>query len=140
MPIAVELVCVGKLKNSALKELENHYLKQLNFINLEVIEVKNLNDKIFENLNKDQIFLLTEQAQEFDSIEFSKFIEKKYNQISKKLVFFISDAVGFTKEQKSKYHKISLSKLTFPHKIARLIFIEQIYRAQSLLTSHPYHN
>jgi 23S rRNA (pseudouridine1915-N3)-methyltransferase len=60
---------------------------------------------------------------------------------SSRVIFLIAGAEGFSQEVlKASQEKISLSELTFPHKIARLLLVEQIYRAQTIRSGHPYHN
>ena len=76
----------------------------------------------------------------FQAVELADFIVKKGNMGSKKLVFLIGGAFGLDEAVlKRADHKWSLSKLTFPHQIVRLLLAEQIYRAWSLSNNHPYH-
>ncbi|MEX1099667.1 MAG: 23S rRNA (pseudouridine(1915)-N(3))-methyltransferase RlmH, partial [Bacteriovoracaceae bacterium] len=83
---------------------------------------------------------LTEAGQERDSRNFSKWLFEKL-ETSRQLVFIIAGAEGFERGVlNASQEKLSLSKLTFPHKLARLLFIEQIYRAITIKENHPYHN
>ena len=88
------------------------------------------------NPKKESIILLDERGKEMSSITFAHFIEKQ----EKDLCFIEGGATGFPKELYDTPHqKLSLSHMTFPHEIARILLIEQIYRAQQILAKHPYH-
>jgi len=147
----VHLITVGKLKNKELEKIEMDYLKRVT--NLKVHEVKakaenkNLEGKVviskIEELTKGSNsypIVLTEWGKEYTSTEFSKFVFSKIES-GLNIVFVICGAEGPSEELLS-YSKsqFSLSKLTFPHKIARLLFIEQFYRAITIHNNHPYHN
>ena len=89
----------------------------------------------------DFIVLLDERGKEFTSVEFAEYIEKKTHTGSKRLVFVIGGAYGFSSAVYEAVHeKIALSKMTFPHQLIRLIFIEQLYRAMTILNNEPYHH
>lgn len=78
---------------------------------------------------------LDEKGESLDSLAFSQILEK-----NKRINFFIGGAYGFSKEFLQKANKIiSLSKLTYAHKIAKLVLFEQIYRALCINKNHPYH-
>lgn len=89
----------------------------------------------------DYLVLLDEQGKEFTSVQFANYIEKKTHTVSKRLVFVIGGPYGFSA---SVYHKalekISLSKMTFSHQMIRLFFVEQLYRAMTILNNEPYHH
>ena len=89
----------------------------------------------------DCIVLLDEHGKEFTSVKFAEYIEKKTHTSSKRLVFVIGGAYGFSPAVYQAAHdKIALSKMTFPHQLVRLIFIEQLYRAMTILHNEPYHH
>lgn len=89
----------------------------------------------------DYIILLDEKGKSLNSIEFSGFIQQKMNESRKCLVFIIGGAYGFTDEMFSKAdYIISLSPLTFSHQIVRLVFMEQLYRAMTIIKGEPYHH
>lgn len=89
----------------------------------------------------DYVVLLDERGKEFSSMQFSTYIEKKTHTVAKRLVFIIGGPYGFSKEVYDKANeKISLSKMTFSHQMIRLIFIEQLYRAMTILNNEPYHH
>ena len=87
------------------------------------------------------VILLDEGGQSFCSNQFAKHIEKKRNTLVNKLVFVIGGPYGFSDAVKARANeKISLSKMTFTHQMVRLIFVEQLYRAMTILNNHPYHH
>ena len=89
----------------------------------------------------DYIVLLDERGKEFTSVKFAEFIEKKIHTGSKRLVFVIGGAYGFSPAvYEAAHEKIALSKMTFPHQLIRLIFVEQLYRAMTILHNEPYHH
>lgn len=137
----VFLLCPFKVKDKNILSLESEYLKRITEIDFKILEVKdkdNVAQKIKE-LGKASVILLEEKGKEFDSVEFSSFLENQMNT-SSKLIFVMGSADGHSSETiKLKSDSLSLSRLTFPHQLARLLFIEQIYRALSILKKHPYH-
>lgn len=85
--------------------------------------------------------LLDEHGKEYKSIEFASLIDKKMQTVAKRLVFVVGGPYGFSEDvYKRANEKISLSKMTFPHDLIRLIFVEQLYRAFSILNHEPYHH
>ena len=99
--------------------------------------------RLFESriADVDEIVLLDEKGLEYTSESFSRKVEIWMNSGKKRLVFIIAGPYGFSNEMiiKAK-HRISLSKMTFTHQMVRLIFIEQFYRAISILKGLPYHH
>jgi 23S rRNA (pseudouridine1915-N3)-methyltransferase len=98
--------------------------------------------KILESLKEgDFTILLDEKGKEFRTVEFSSWLGNRLMQPGKRLVFVVGGAWGFAEEVCIKADmKISLSKMTFPHQLVRLIFIEQLYRALSIIKGSPYHH
>ncbi|KXB75991.1 putative rRNA large subunit m3Psi methyltransferase RlmH [Prevotella amnii] len=88
----------------------------------------------------DTIILLDEKGTEFRSTEYAKWLKQKQS-ISRRLIFIIGGSYGFSKEIYERANeKISLSKMTFSHQMVRLIFVEQLYRACTILKGEPYHH
>ena len=89
----------------------------------------------------DFIVLLDEHGKERRSLEFADYMKHKMNTVNKRLVFIIGGPYGFSQKVYDAVHeKISMSKMTFSHQIIRLIFVEQIYRAMTILNGGPYHH
>ena len=98
-------------------------------------EAKKSYTSAFEKYQKGFCIALDERGKEFNSIEFSKIFDKESD-----IRFFIGGAYGFEEKFIKKSHIIlSLSRLTFAHKIALSVLLEQIYRALSIKNAHPYH-
>ena len=127
---------IGKVKKSWIREGINQYRKRMP--NLAIYEFKDYKVNNFKNVLSDNIIIcLSEEGKYFNSQEFSSLL---LNYENKKISFFIGDSDGLSNNFKSYSDLIlSLSPLTFPHDLARLILIEQIYRALSISQNSPYH-
>lgn len=89
----------------------------------------------------DFVVLLDEGGREFRSMEFAAYLEKKQSQVARRLVFIVGGPYGFSPDiYKLAREKVSLSKMTFSHQMVRLFFVEQIYRAMTILRGEPYHH
>lgn len=146
------LLVVGKLKDSHLEALEADYLKRIINPPLLIQEVKASaenkeaeGDALLKKIkeiapNGAHVIAMTEWGKKMTSVDFAEWTEGLI-QKPQKVIFVIAGAEGFSESfLKSIQEKISLSDLTFPHKLARLLLVEQIYRAQTIRQKHPYHN
>ena len=89
----------------------------------------------------DVVVLLDEGGKEMRSIEFADYMKRKMNTVNKRLVFVIGGPYGFSQRvYEPAQEKLSLSRMTFSHQMVRLIFVEQIYRAMTILNNGPYHH
>ncbi|TNE60445.1 MAG: 23S rRNA (pseudouridine(1915)-N(3))-methyltransferase RlmH [Bacteroidetes bacterium] len=89
----------------------------------------------------DYLVLLDERGKTFTSIEFAQWIERQLGRSSRRIIFLIGGAFGFAPEVYARANaEISLSRLTFSHQMVRLFFLEQLYRAMTILRNEPYHN
>ena len=89
----------------------------------------------------DDVILLDEKGKEFSSVAFSEIIEKKMLSSIKRMVFVVGGPYGFSQRIYDRANsKISLSAMTFSHQMIRVIFIEQLYRAFTILRGEPYHH
>ncbi len=154
----IHLIAVGKLKDRGLIQTEQDYLKRINRPSLLIHEVKadaqnpgNESQHVLKKINsicKDSspfLILLTEFSnQYFDSPKFSRWFYSIYKSQQKTIIFILGGATGHGQKvkelAKSSGEKFALSKLTFPHQLARILFVEQFYRAQTIENNHPYHN
>jgi len=98
--------------------------------------------KILELTGKDDyIVLLDERGKEFRTRELAEWIERKASVAGKRIVFVIGGPWGFSDEvYKAAHFSLSLSKLTFPHQLVRLLFAEQLYRVFTIIKREPYHH
>jgi 23S rRNA (pseudouridine1915-N3)-methyltransferase len=89
----------------------------------------------------DVVVLLDEGGKEMRSVEFAAYMERKMNTVNRRLVFVIGGAYGFSpKVYEAAMEKMSLSRMTFSHQMVRLVFVEQLYRAMTILRGEPYHH
>ena len=89
----------------------------------------------------DELFLLDEQGIESSSVEFARFLERKMIAGIKRMVVVIGGPYGFSGNVYARANgKLSLSRMTFSHQMVRLIFVEQLYRAMTILKGEPYHH
>ena len=154
----IELFVVGKTNHNYLSPGIEDYLKRINrYIQFSIRcisdakNTKNLSQQQQKNAegqnilvaidNSDYVVLLDEHGKEYKSIEFASLIDKKMQTVAKRLVFVVGGPYGFSEDvYKRANEKISLSKMTFPHDLIRLIFVEQLHRAFSILNHEPYHH
>ena len=124
---------IGKIKKNWIREGINQYKKRMP--DLIINESKSFN---IDNIRVNNIIIcLTEEGQSFNSIELTSLL---LNFKNKKINFLIGDTDGVSSDIKEQSDLVlSLSPLTFPHELARLILIEQIYRAISISNNSPYH-
>lgn len=154
----INLICIGKTDDKEIVSLIRYYLpripKHWNFELIEIPDVKNAKNlspdqlkkeeaKLFQNYidPSDLVILLDEKGKQFTSREFSEKIDFWMGSSVKKVSILIGGAYGFSEEMYQRSNeKISLSKMTFTHQMIRLFFVEQIYRAATILQGKPYHN
>ncbi len=154
----IKLLLIGKTDESYLKQGIEKYVNRLkHYLSFDFIIItdlkntKNLSEEqqkkkegelILNRLNSgDFVVLLDEKGKGFSSVDFSRFIEKQMITGLKNLVFIVGGPYGFSKQVHEKGNiKISLSKMTFSHQMVRLIFVEQLYRAMSIIKGEPYHH
>ena len=124
---------IGKIKKDWIREGINQYKKRMP--DLIINESKSFN---IDNIRVNNIIIcLTEEGKSFSSVELTSLL---LNFKNKKISFLIGGADGIPSDIKEKSHLLlSLSPLTFPHELARLILLEQIYRAISISNNSPYH-
>jgi 23S rRNA (pseudouridine1915-N3)-methyltransferase len=98
--------------------------------------------RITESVRKDDfVILLDEKGKEFRTVEFADFLKRKLMMPGKRILFVVGGPWGFSEEVlKCADLKISLSKMTFPHQLVRLLFTEQLYRAFTIIKGEPYHH
>ena len=152
--MTVTLVCIGKTTEKYVFEGMHIYTRRLahycrfNLIEVESgkgseIEIRKKESDILLNKieNKDVLILLDEKGKEFTSAEFAKAISNQQNISTKNLVFVIGGAYGFSEEVYKRANlKMALSKMTFPHQLVRVLFLEQLYRAFTILKGEKYHH
>ncbi len=155
--IKVKVVCVGKIKESYFVEAVKEYEKRLSkFCQFQIKEIKeeNFNDNPSESdikniINKEgenilrevkgQAYLLDLQGKAYSSQEFASLIKGNVDK-GNEITFIIGGSYGVSEEVKSKVqNKITFSKMTFPHTLFRVMLVEQIYRAYTIINGAKYH-
>lgn len=153
----IVLLMTGKTNQKYLQEGIDLYAKRIQFylpFELEVIPEKKITGKpgidhhkkqdseaIEKRIRKDDfVILLDEKGKEFDSIDFAKYMETCFHYGKKRMLFVTGGAFGLTDELKSKYQNIAMSKMTFSHQLIRLVFVEQLYRALTIIKGESYHH
>ena len=154
----IKLIAVGKTDNPALQQLISTYEKRLSYyINFELQLLPDIKNS--KSLSEEQqkikegelilsyvepshhLILLDERGKEYTSIAFADELQKKMNTGIKQLTFVIGGPYGFSQAVYQRANsKLSLSKLTFSHQMIRLFFVEQLYRAFTILNNEPYHH
>jgi len=156
--VNIKLIAVGKTDNPALQQLISTYEKRLSYyINFELQLLPDIKNS--KSLSEEQqkikegeiilsyvepshhLILLDERGKEYTSIAFADELQKKMNTGIKQLTFVIGGPYGFSQAVYQRANsKLSLSKLTFSHQMIRLFFVEQLYRAFTILRNEPYHH
>lgn len=154
----IHLIMVGKTTDPNVKALIDDYSSRLKHyapFEAEVIpELKNAKslteaqqktkegELILKTLKPtDQVYLLDEGGREYRSVEFARFIGQSQQKVAQRLVFIIGGPYGFSSEvYAAAKGKVSLSKMTFSHQMVRAFFVEQLYRAMTILRGEPYHH
>lgn len=143
------IIAVGLLKKGPEKDLIDHYLKQKNVFEIDEIDARKFSsqadwqseiEKKLEN-NKGFTIFMDETGKEFSSEKFAEFIEEKQLIGISDLTFVIGGADGFEASFLKKYAdlKLCLGRMTWPHMMARVMLVEQLYRALQIIDKHPYH-
>jgi len=156
----VKIICIGDLKKNYLKDAINEYSKRLKpYCELKIVEIpeyklpknpsrstiekalENESSKIIEKIAKAEYNIaLCIEGKQFSSVEFSKIISNTSINGFSTINFIIGSSFGLSETIKEKSNlKLSLSSMTFSHQIARVLLLEQIYRAFNILSGGKYH-
>ena len=152
--MTITLICTGKTSKKYVTEGMKLYLERLkHYCKFDLIEIeagkgvetqirKKETESILKRVGeKDFLILLDEKGKGMSSVEFADLISHHQNISTKNLVFVIGGAYGFSEEVYKRANlKIALSKMTFPHQLVRIIFLEQFYRAMTILKGEKYHH
>jgi 23S rRNA (pseudouridine1915-N3)-methyltransferase len=123
-----EVVTLPDIKNPGSLPVQEQKIK----------EGKKLIQLLFSD---DYVVLLDEKGKELRTVEFSRWMEKTFMISRKRIVFVIGGPWGFSEEVYDRADfRISLSKMTFPHQLVRLLFLEQLYRVFTIIRGEPYHH
>jgi 23S rRNA (pseudouridine1915-N3)-methyltransferase len=134
--VRILVVAVGRLRPPFADDVQ-HYQKLLaRHVRLELVEVRE--DEQVGRRVPDRAFvsLLHRDGQGMDSIQFSRFLEQR-RQSGRDLCFLIGGPYGLDLDDVD--HRVSLGTMTLPHQLARVVLLEQLYRAHKILAGEPYH-
>ena len=141
-------ISVGKQNDSDIADAVADYTKRIGryfLVEWKIIptsDVEKEAESILKTLNNgDFVVVLDDKGKELNTIELSEFIEKRMSASDKRIVFVIGGAYGLSRSLTERANfKWSLSRLTFPHQLVRLILAEALYRAISVIKKEPYHH
>ncbi|MBQ3260881.1 MAG: 23S rRNA (pseudouridine(1915)-N(3))-methyltransferase RlmH [Alistipes sp.] len=154
----IDLIVVGKTDMREVESLVTMYAKRINFYckfsittlpdvkNTKSLSIKQQRTTEGEAILRqvadgDYVMLLDERGEEFRSLDFAQWLQKRLNSGIRRLVLVIGGPYGFSEEVYARANgKLSLSRMTFSHQIVRAIFTEQLYRAFAILNNDPYHH
>ncbi len=154
----INLLLTGKTTDKNVSELADLYISRINKYSVfEVItlpELKNTKNMLVKDqkmkegqkilqaiTSEDYVILLDEKGKEFRTSEFSGLMEKTFMLPKKRIIFVIGGPWGFSDEVYNRADiKMSLSRMTFPHQLVRLLFLEQLYRVFTIIKGEPYHH
>jgi 23S rRNA (pseudouridine1915-N3)-methyltransferase len=154
----IVLITIGKTSEKYLIEGIYQYKNRLkHYTNFEMMEISNIRNSknlseaelmkkegelILKQIqNSDHLVLLDDKGKDFTSPRFAQKLQQWMLSGKKRIVFVVGGAYGFSEEiYKRGNEELSLSKMTFSHQMVRLFFVEQIYRAFSILNNEPYHH
>ncbi|RME00087.1 MAG: 23S rRNA (pseudouridine(1915)-N(3))-methyltransferase RlmH [Deltaproteobacteria bacterium] len=155
--VRIHIVCVGRLKRDDLARSAADYLARINRYHpctiTEVREEKftagRTKGEVLEREGhrllahidtRDYCVVLTEAGRRFSSVEFARFMEEKLLRSGRNVTFIVGGALGLSPALHARAEvELSLSPMTFPHRLARLVLLEQIYRAFTIIRNEPYH-
>ncbi len=137
----IHLVMLGKTRRAELRAVFEDYLGRIRrWCEIEVTELRSA--AAAEKLRRESAtvwVLLDGGGRQFSSQEFARWIGEQRDGGTRELVFLCGDAEGFPRELGSKAQaKLALSTLTLSHELARVVLVEQLYRAFAILAGHPY--
>ena len=144
----IKVVWIGKTKQAPIGALTEEYLRRiLRYAAVEGIAYRDEADLLAKLDGKEKrngkstLVLIDPRGKELSSEQFARFLGDYQDRNPLPLVFAIGGADGFSKETRlTAQSMISLGKITLPHELARVVLLEQIYRAFTILKGHPYHS
>ena len=158
LPVKIKIAWIGKTKESAIASLTEEYLKRISrYVPVEGVTLRD-ESALLEMCGrtsarkagasggtkaaaKSTLILMDSRGKEFSSEQFAKFLGDYQDRNPLPLIFAVGGADGFSDEARAAaQHTISLAKMTLAHELARVVLLEQVYRAFTILKGHPYHS
>jgi len=147
--VKIKIAWIGKTKEPAIQSLTAEYLKRISrYVEVEGIAVRDEAAVLAmagragaSSAAKSTLFLMDSRGKEFSSEQFAKVLGDYQDRNPLPLVFAIGGADGFSDQARASAQQvISLGKMTLAHELARVVLLEQVYRAFTILKGHPYHS
>ena len=141
----ITVAWIGKSKEPAIQALTGEYLKRLSrYAQVEGVAFKDESSLLAlanpKSQTKARLVVLDSRGKQFSSEELAKFLESHQQSSSQPLLFAVGPADGFSEEaRKAAAATLSFGKMTLSHELARVVLLEQLYRAFTILKGHPYH-
>jgi len=144
--LKIKIAWIGKTKDAAIQALTDEYLRRIaRYVEIEGVALRDeaaLLDlrSAKRNAPNSTLCLMDSRGKEFTSRQFAKFLGDYQDRNPMPMILAIGGADGFSAETSSAaQHSISLGKMTLAHELARVVLLEQVYRAFTILKGHPYH-
>jgi 23S rRNA (pseudouridine1915-N3)-methyltransferase len=145
--VKIKIAWIGKTKEAAIASLTEEYLKRISrYVPVEGVALRDEADLLAKyggaaKSAKSTLVLMDPRGKEFSSEQFAKFLGDYQDRNPLPLVLAIGGADGFSAAARSAAQQtISLGKMTLAHELARVVLLEQVYRAFTILNGHPYHS
>jgi len=146
--VKIKIAWIGKTKEPAIQALTDEYLKRISrYVQTEGISLRDeaalldLSGKGKAKAAPSTLWLMDSRGKEFSSEQFAKFLGDYQDRNPLPLVIGVGGPDGFSDASKgTAQHVISLGKMTMAHELARIVLLEQVYRAFTILKGHPYHS
>lgn len=131
---------IGRTKERPIAELTADYLKRLSrYVSTENLELAS-EAALLKQAERATLVVLDSRGKQLSSEELARFLEAHQNGGTQTLLFAVGPANGFSDQvRRSAAMQLSLGKMTLPHELARIVLLEQLYRAFTILKGHPYH-
>jgi 23S rRNA (pseudouridine1915-N3)-methyltransferase len=134
--VRLVVVSVGRLRPPFVDDIQHYQRLIARHVRLELVELRE-DEQVTRRLPAGAfISLLDREGEELDSLEFSRFIEAR-RQDGRDLCLVVGGPYGLDLE--GVHHRLSLGRLTLPHQLARVVLLEQLYRAHKIIAGEPYH-
>lgn len=133
----ITVLSVGRIRPPFADDIQHYQRLLAGHCRLELIEVKET-ERVHKRIpERAFLSLLDDEGKSYDSMGFSRFLEER-RQSGRDLCFVVGGAYGLELEKTD--HKLSLGKMTLPHQLARVVLLEQLFRAHKILAGEPYHH
>ena len=137
----IKLIAIGKIKSNHFLTAASDYTQRLShYLPIEIFAARDERHALTKIGANDHLIACDKDGAEYSSEELSEFLDNHRSRGTKRLVFFVGGAAGIGEPIRKRANELlSFSRMTFPHELAQVILLEQIYRACTILKGEPYH-